>query len=143
MKIEVKKSSITAVTAQAIIVPVFEGTEPAGVVAETIDAKCNGLVSAIRKTGDFEGKLYQTSVVYTHDAIPAGRILLAGMGKTQRTDSGPSPGRLCQGGAARAVAETQKRSSIGGCRPLRFSPVRCGGGDGRRGAPGPVSVYAL
>jgi leucyl aminopeptidase len=51
--------------------------EPAGL----LDQSCGGQIRDLLAGGDFQGKLYQTAVLYTRGAIPASRIVMAGLGK--------------------------------------------------------------
>ncbi|MDD5169310.1 MAG: M17 family peptidase N-terminal domain-containing protein, partial [Syntrophales bacterium] len=80
MEIEVKKGNLASVAVDAIVLFIHEDGGK-GKYAELIDGKCRGLISEFMKTGDFEGKLNQTSVLYTRDLLPAKRIIIAGMGK--------------------------------------------------------------
>ncbi len=52
----------------------------------TIDSEWKGFLSNLMKQGDFKGELYQCQLLYTHEALPAKRVLIAGLGKKQDFD---------------------------------------------------------
>ena len=51
-----------------------------------IDAEWKGFLSDLMKEGDFKGELCQCELLYTHGALPAKRVLLAGLGKKEEFD---------------------------------------------------------
>jgi leucyl aminopeptidase len=83
MKIQVKKEGITHAKTDAILLLFCEGNEPWGDTARRIDEECRGLIRAFMESGDFEGKLYQTAVVFPQGLVGAKRIVLAGLGKKE------------------------------------------------------------
>jgi leucyl aminopeptidase len=52
----------------------------------TIDSEWKEFLSNLMKQGDFKGELYQCQLLYTHEALPAKRVLIAGLGKRQDFD---------------------------------------------------------
>lgn len=87
MKIKVKKGRLENTVAEAIVVQHFEGGKrPAGTAA-AVDARSGGMIQALIRTGDFEGKLNQTAVVYTSKKMPAKRIVLIGLGKKKELNA--------------------------------------------------------
>ncbi len=84
MNIEVKKGSIQESKADTIIVNLFEEvTNPSGATG-AVDEALNGAISELIANGDLTGKAGEVGVVYPRGAIPAKRVLVAGMG--QRDD---------------------------------------------------------
>lgn len=87
MRIFVQKGNLAEVKSQAVILTVFEDKKKLAGAALQIDRKCKGLISDLLKNRDFEGKLSQTSVIYTKDLLPAKRIALLGLGKSGEVDA--------------------------------------------------------
>jgi leucyl aminopeptidase len=81
MEFIVKEGKAAEFASEALILPLFEGEKQPAAGAQQLDEKLNGFIKEILDDGDFEGKLNQTAVIYTRGAIPAKRIVLAGMGK--------------------------------------------------------------
>jgi leucyl aminopeptidase len=81
MDVKVLQGSIETVTAEAVIVNLFEGVElPAGATG-AVDKALNGAIKDIIRGGDFRGKLNEIAVLYTRGAIPAARVIVVGLGK--------------------------------------------------------------
>ena len=59
----------------------FEGKLPGEGMVPVIDKVANGLIRQIWKEKDFEGKLYQTAVLYPRGDAGIRRIILVGLGK--------------------------------------------------------------
>ncbi|MFA4916982.1 MAG: leucyl aminopeptidase [Syntrophales bacterium] len=81
MKVHVKKVNLAEFTSEASVVFHFERGRALEGAAELIDRASNGLIGEIVAGGDFEGKLFQTSVIYTKGSLPARRIIVVGLGK--------------------------------------------------------------
>jgi len=81
--LSVKTGHGTAEKGDAIVVPLFEKTEELSGSAQEIDAAAGGLIQRVLKSGDFSGERLTTTVLYTNTALPAGRIILVGMGKQE------------------------------------------------------------
>ncbi|NLA42140.1 MAG: leucyl aminopeptidase [Smithella sp.] len=80
MRITVKKGSLADVKTEAFVLAFCEGEKtPAGPAAD-IDRKCGGLLNDIMKSGGFEAKPSQVSMIYG-GFLPAKRIALVGLGK--------------------------------------------------------------
>src|SRR5512139_241677 len=80
MEIKVQRGSIEATSADVIIVNLFEGTEvPAGGTG-AVDKALNGAIADVVRSGDFRGKLNELSVLYSRGALPAKRVIVAGLG---------------------------------------------------------------
>ena len=86
MKVSVKKGNLTDYDCEAVIVCHFEEEKKPTGDAEVLDKRCGGLLSRLIKDGDFEGKPFQTSVLYTDTFIKSRRIIFIGMGKRKEFD---------------------------------------------------------
>jgi len=86
MNITVKTWSLTDFDCEVLLVGHFEGNKAPEGAARLLDEGCNGIISELIDRGDFEGKLYSYSVVYTRALIPGKRILIAGLGKREEFD---------------------------------------------------------
>lgn len=58
-------------------------SQPAEVPA-ALDAALGGALRELVEKGDFSGEAEQLAVIYPRGAIPAGRVILAGLGKTEK-----------------------------------------------------------
>ncbi len=86
MKIEIKKGKPAEYPAEALVVLLFEDSEiPAG-PPRYFDGTFGALIDDVIENGDFQGRLYQTAVLYTRNAVPAKRIILAGLGPKKDFD---------------------------------------------------------
>ncbi|MBI4633367.1 MAG: leucyl aminopeptidase [Deltaproteobacteria bacterium] len=81
MKILVKKGKFADFKTEALVLPHFEGETKLHGIAGELDRLCGGGIREMVKSGDFEGRLYQTAVVYIPGTGSARRIILVGLGK--------------------------------------------------------------
>lgn len=81
MEIRIKKKNIAEFDCEAAVVCHFEDSKKLSGDAALLDKKCGGIIKEMIDWGDFEGKLFQTSMVYTRGLIPARRIFIVGLGK--------------------------------------------------------------
>lgn len=83
MNITVQSGGIHAITADAVIVNLFQGvTAPAGATG-AVDKALNGAITELIAGGDVRGKLGETAVLYPRGVIPARRVILVGLGKQE------------------------------------------------------------
>ena len=80
MNITVKKGNLADTKTQAVILALCEGEKTFSELVSHIDQKTGGQLSDLLKSGDFEAKPSQVSVIYTR-SLPAKRIALVGLGK--------------------------------------------------------------
>ncbi|RMH32808.1 MAG: leucyl aminopeptidase [Nitrospirae bacterium] len=84
MNIQVKPGKPEEVTTDVLILGGYQDeTEPMASV-HSLDRRLGGLLTELRRSHEFEGKLNQTALVHTRGAIPAKRILLVGLGKKDK-----------------------------------------------------------
>ena len=83
MRVLVEKANLVEFTSEASVVFHFEQGKRLEGAAELLDRSSGGLISDVIAGGDFEGKLFQISVIYTKRGgpIPARRIVVVGLGK--------------------------------------------------------------
>jgi leucyl aminopeptidase len=80
VNITVKKGNLADTKTQAVILALCEGEKIFSELVSKIDQKTGGLLSDLLKSGDFEARPSQISVIYTR-SLPAKRIALVGLGK--------------------------------------------------------------
>jgi leucyl aminopeptidase len=81
MKVILQRGRLEAFASEAVVVFHFKGDEKLLRDTEAMDKASGGLISEVIQSGDFQGELYQPSLIYPKGAIPAKRILLMGLGK--------------------------------------------------------------
>ncbi len=86
MNITVTKGSLADFDCEVLLVGHFEDSKAPEGAARLLDERCNGIIGELIDGGDFEGKLYTSSVVYTRGSIPGKRILIAGLGEKEEFD---------------------------------------------------------
>lgn len=84
MKIKAQKASLTEVSCDVVVVNLFEKIKNPGGATGAIDKALDGLISSyvIKKEG-FKGKLNEMYVLPTHGKIPADKVLVVGLGKSE------------------------------------------------------------
>jgi leucyl aminopeptidase len=82
MDIKAVPGAIQSSSADAIIVNLFEGTQPGGATS-SVDQALNGAILDLLATGDFSGKIGEVAVLYPRGAILARRVLIIGLGTTE------------------------------------------------------------
>ncbi len=107
MKIKVVSGNILEIKADAVLLSIYEGTEkPEGELAR-LDSALDGAVSALLAQGEVKGKSGEITLIHTLGKLPAGRVVLIGLGK---------PGELARDKVCGGVAEAlrflrQKRAA--------------------------------
>ncbi|MFN2271524.1 MAG: leucyl aminopeptidase [Anaerolineae bacterium] len=79
MEVKTVQGALYECDADAIIIGLFEGSQPEG-TSQAVDQALNGAVSDLVNAGDIQGKLGETAVLYSRGAIPSRRVIVAGMG---------------------------------------------------------------
>src|SRR5690606_33956407 len=64
----------------ALVVNLFEGVTAPGGATGAVDTALDGAISELIAGGDLEGKAGQVAVLYPRGAVPARRVLVAGLG---------------------------------------------------------------
>ncbi|MBW2674047.1 MAG: leucyl aminopeptidase [Deltaproteobacteria bacterium] len=129
MNITVTKGSLADFDCEVLLVGHFEDNKAPEGAARLLDEGCNGIIGELIDGGDFEGKLYTSSVVYTRGSIPGKRILVTGLGKKKEFDLEKLRGVFSK--AAQKIRDlniTQMAAS------LDFGEAKCAIGDVARAA---------
>jgi leucyl aminopeptidase len=86
LQTDVTQGNVAQQPTDCIVVNLFEGvTTPAGATG-AVDQALGGAISSLIATGDFTGKAGTTAVLYTNGKLPAGRVLIVGLGKVEKFD---------------------------------------------------------
>lgn len=80
MKVTSTLYSLEKIETDIIAIPLFEDEDFPDYVIE-LSKKISGALVAAKTIGEFKGKLYETTSVFTHGKIPSPRVLLVGAGK--------------------------------------------------------------
>ena len=86
MEIKVESNSIANVDAGAIVVNLFEGVTSPGGATGAVDRALEGAITTLIADGEIKGKLGETTVIHTLGKMPAARVVVAGLGKSQDFD---------------------------------------------------------
>ena len=85
MQLSAMFAPLTEVSADCLVVGVFEDEAPAGVVA-TLDAKLGGTIARLRQSGDVSGKVNELVPLFDCKGISHRAVLLVGLGPRDRVD---------------------------------------------------------
>ena len=83
MKIHVKKGNITDFASEAAVVALYEDVKTLDRTVKLLDETYNGAIKKFLEGRDFEGKLFQTFVLYPKNSSSIKRIVLVGLGKKE------------------------------------------------------------
>jgi leucyl aminopeptidase len=81
MEIKAATGDITRSKAGAILVTHYEGMKSPEGEAAAADKALDGVISNLIKQGDIKGKLNEITVLHSLGKLPAGRIVVVGLGK--------------------------------------------------------------
>ena len=100
---EVANSDIERLTTDALVVNLFEGVAQPGGATGAVDRALGGAIQELITAGDLSGKLGQIAVLYPRGSIPASRVLVVGLGPSERFS--PEIARRAAASAARRARE--------------------------------------
>ena len=83
MDIKVIIGDIGSTSADAIVVNLFEGTEHLDGDIAKIDKALAGAISQLIGQGEIKGKLNEITIIHSFGKLPAGRVVVAGLGRQQ------------------------------------------------------------
>jgi len=86
MDIRVEKGKAEKHSCELLLLFSFESPEKLEGPIQNVDLAWGGFISTLIRQGDFKGELFQCRLFHTHGAIPAQRVLLAGLGKRGEFD---------------------------------------------------------
>ncbi|NCO32533.1 MAG: hypothetical protein AUJ92_16130 [Armatimonadetes bacterium CG2_30_59_28] len=111
MRVEVRREPLCNQDVDALIVPVFEDSNAPDEGWRLVDREVGGLISQLLKTGEFRASANRVMSLHTPAGMPAGRVILVGMGKRKAM----VPRTTCEafGAAIRKIRELRKESAAG------------------------------
>ncbi len=86
MRVDVQQGSIQESAADTIIVNLFEGVTSPGGATGAVDSALDEAISELIASGDLRGKEGEAAVFYPRGAIPARRVIIAGLGRSDKFD---------------------------------------------------------
>ena len=86
MKLNVLQGAIQETQADTLIVNLFDDVTTPGGATGAVDKALGGAINELIASGDLTGKAGEVGVLYPRGAIPAARVLVAGMGKRDGYD---------------------------------------------------------
>jgi leucyl aminopeptidase len=120
MNITVTQGNIAESAADTLVVNLFEGVTTPGGATAALDRALNGAVSELIAGGDLRGKKGEVAVLYPRGALPARRVLVAGLGSRDRFDldavrqTAAAAMRRARDLGARSVATIVHGGGVGG-----------------------------
>jgi leucyl aminopeptidase len=81
MEIKAATGDILGMKADAIVVNHYEGAKQPEGAAAAADKALGGAITQLIKQGDIKGKLNEVTLIHSLGRLPAGRIVVAGLGK--------------------------------------------------------------
>jgi len=84
--VEVKAvtGDINEISADVVIINLFEGVSRPGGATGVVDQAMDGLITQLIADGEIKGKLYETTLIHTMGKIAGKRILVVGLGKQEK-----------------------------------------------------------
>ena len=84
--LRVESGDIARFSAKAILVNLFEGVTVPGGGTGAVDRALDGAISRLIREGDLKGKEGELTLLHTLGKIPAGRVVVLGLGKAEKFD---------------------------------------------------------
>jgi leucyl aminopeptidase len=81
LKVNVSEAQIQSSEADTVIVNLFSGVTSPGGATGAMNEALGGAISELISQGDFTGKAGEIAVIYPRGAVPARRVLVAGLGE--------------------------------------------------------------
>ena len=123
MNVSVHGGAIQDSDAGTIVVNLFQDVKTPGGATGAVDAALDGAISELIAGGDLSGKAGEVAVLYPRGAIPARRVLVAGLGEREAFDlealrrAAGAAARKAQERGAQRVATIVHGGGIGGLSP--------------------------
>jgi leucyl aminopeptidase len=84
--VRVASGDLSRYPAKAIVVNLFEGVTVPGGGTGAVDRALDGAISTLIREGDIKGKPGEITLIHTFGRIPAGRVVVAGLGRPEKFD---------------------------------------------------------
>lgn len=86
MEIKVVVADVTLVETPVLVVNLFEGVTAPGGATGAVDKALDGAISRLIEQGEIKGKKGETNLIHTFGKLPAERVLVLGLGKSEKFD---------------------------------------------------------
>lgn len=86
MQVHTYVGAIQEAATDLVVINLFEGATSLGGASAAVDRALGGAISDLLASGDLRGKLGETTVLYPRGAIPAKRVMVAGLGARDKLD---------------------------------------------------------
>ena len=86
MEVLIRQGNVVEMATDALVVNLFQGVTHPGGATGAVDRALGGAIRDLIRGGDFDGQLGKTAVLYPRGAIPARRVILVGLGKSDTFD---------------------------------------------------------
>ncbi len=84
MNVEVQQGNVVKIETDALVVNLFKGVTHPGGATGAVDNALNGAISELIASGDIDGSLGQTAVLYPRGTMPAKRVIVVGLGEQEK-----------------------------------------------------------
>ena len=84
MEIKVVQADVAAFACDAVVVNLFEGVKSPGGATGAVDKALGGWITQLIQSGELTGKLCETRLIHTFGKIPASRVIVVGLGKSDK-----------------------------------------------------------
>jgi leucyl aminopeptidase len=84
--VRVESGNLAAAQADAVVVNLFEGVTSPGGATGALDEALGGQISSLIDDGSITGKRGELTTLFTFGRIPAKRVIVAGLGKSEKFD---------------------------------------------------------
>jgi leucyl aminopeptidase len=122
MEIKAIAGNIVDIQVDAIVVNHFEGMKRPEGDATAVDKALDGAIAQLIKQGDIKGKLNEVTIIHSLGGLPAGRIIVVGLGKKKELTVNKVRGavaetcRYLRGKGVTSVASTIQGVGINGIK---------------------------
>lgn len=107
MKVKVECTLIIEYQCDLLVVNEFEGVKRPGGATGAVDKALGGLISKLSQEGEIDGELGKVTVIHTQGKIPAERVAVVGLGKSE--EFGLDEVRVAAASAIRCAKEIKAK----------------------------------
>ncbi|MDQ3248142.1 MAG: leucyl aminopeptidase [Chloroflexota bacterium] len=87
MQFHVTQGDLVQQPVDCLVINLFEGVSEPGGATGAVDQALDGAIRTLIASDDFVGKAGTTALLYTNGKIPAARVLIVGLGQTEKFDA--------------------------------------------------------
>ena len=107
MNTKVTSDKLNKIKADVLSIFLFRGEKPTGEI-DKLNRQISSSISEAIQLGDFSGKRYEVTSIYTHGKVPAARVFLVGLGEKKSFE--PRVARNVVGSAARRAVKLRAKN---------------------------------